>query len=504
MITAIGMALGLLTMQSLDGHPVTMDNYGSRAGTALVFLSSRCPVTIENIEVINAQFEESRHAGILFVGLCANDAESSEELAALIRARAIRFPLYRDPGGLIAKQLGVSATPEALLANDKGVVVYRGGFAPAAAQKRFKRAMGDLLANNKQLWPSHPFKGTPISEPGKPLALQDPFGVPHFASELVFEQIPDAPVHHCSTITETASGALLVTWYGGAYESADNQVLFIARRAAGSRDWSAPSVLLRGEFLHPPGNAIIFRMPSSPRIGLLWGRMDAARPIRRGAGWSECQLLFRYSDDDGQTWSADRELPEMSGVLPRNAPIILNDGTLAVPMSGEREGAFGGFLLCTRDNGSTWTRSGFIKGGSQPTVIQRSDGSLLALLRSEPKILRSESFDQGKTWTPIKKTNIRCPESGIAMTRLANGHLLLVFNNSPNDDRTPLNIIRSTDEGRTWSDLRTVEADWGEYSYPCIIQDDRGTVHLTYTFRRYAIKHVEFNEDWYTHLLRPN
>lgn len=37
-----------------------------------------------------------------------------------------------------------------------------------------------------------------------------------------------------------------------------------------------------------------------------------------------------------------------------------------------------------------------------------------------------------------------------------------------------------------------------------IIQGSAGTIHVTYTFRRYAIKHVEMNEDWLVRLERPN
>jgi len=31
-----------------------------------------------------------------------------------------------------------------------------------------------------------------------------------------------------------------------------------------------------------------------------------------------------------------------------------------------------------------------------------------------------------------------------------------------------------------------------------------GKIHVTYTYRRYAIKHVEFNEDWLVHYERPD
>jgi alpha-L-rhamnosidase len=89
------------------------------------------------------------------------------------------------------------------------------------------------------------------------------------------------------------------------------------------------------------------------------------------------------------------------------------------------------------------------------------------------------------------------------MVRLDNGHVVVVFNDSERN-RTPLSIARSVDEGRTWEAPLALESNPGEYSYPCVIQSADGKIHVTYTYRRASIKHVELNEDWLVHLERPN
>jgi predicted neuraminidase len=144
-----------------------------------------------------------------------------------------------------------------------------------------------------------------------------------------------------------------------------------------------------------------------------------------------------------------------------------------------------------------------MRGGEQPTFIERDDGSLLAYLRVRPKIVAGESKDQGQTWTNPAPTRWNNPDSGISMRKLVNGHVLLVFNNQ-SDSRTPLHISRSTDDARTWSEPLKLETDPGEYSYPSILQTSDGMIHLVYTFRRYSIKHVEFNEDWLMRFERPD
>ncbi len=50
--------------------------------------------------------------------------------------------------------------------------------------------------------------------------MDDPYGSFSFSSELVFEKIPWAAAHHCSTICEAGNGDLLCLWYGGSYEAA--------------------------------------------------------------------------------------------------------------------------------------------------------------------------------------------------------------------------------------------------------------------------------------------
>ena len=176
-----------------------------------------------------------------------------------------------------------------------------------------------------------------------------------------------------------------------------------------------------------------------------------------------------------------------------------------LPLSDERNGngVDLSFFLATKDNGATWFRSGIMRGGEQPTIVQRADGSLLAYLRVRPNIVAAESRDSGATWSTPAATKLNNPNAGISMCRLKNGHLLLVFNDQ-DDSRSPLHIARSTDEGRTWSEPLIVETNPGEYSYPSIFQAPDGKIHLIYTFRRYSIKHVEMNEDWLTQMERPD
>jgi predicted neuraminidase len=176
-------------------------------------------------------------------------------------------------------------------------------------------------------------------------------------------------------------------------------------------------------------------------------------------------------------------------------------------VSDERNDIDLSFFLKTKDNGKTWVRSQNIpntnKAGEQPTVAPRPDGSLMAFVRLRPHLRQSESTDGGLTWTAAHDTELRCPDSAISLRALRNGHLLLAHNDSETG-RTPLSIRRSLDGGKTWGAPLMLESNPGEYSYPSIFQTADGLIHVVYTYRRYAIKHVEFDENWLEHTNRPN
>lgn len=493
-------AVGAFPLQTLEGETQLVDNFGERKATVFVFLSARCPETERLIGTIEAVHELYRHKEILVVGIVPNSVESGEEIRVYCQRKGVRFPVYRDPQGEAAALLGATVTPEAVMVDDSGEVIYRGAIV-SGGETPLADAMQAVHEGEKVPVAEMQATGTPISGPGPPREVEDPYGFIHFQSELVFEVAPGAVSHHCSTLTEAANGDVLCLWYGGSYESANDQALFLSRRKAGERTWSAPEPMLR-DSLRPPGNALIFT-DGIGRIWIIWGRMDASRPLRRGGGWDECTLLYRISEDHGRTWSQDKEMPELDRALPRNVPITMDNGELLLPLTGHEGERSGGLFLITADNGASWTTSELIPTGSQPTVVQRSDGSLLTFLRSRPRILRSISTDHGRTWSGAEPTDLACPGAGIAMTRLENGHILLVHNDSATS-RTPLSVRRSVDDGETWEDALALETNPGEYSYPCVIQTSDGMIHISYTFRRTSIKHIEMNETWLTLMDRPN
>lgn len=489
-----------ISVERFDGSKLTIDNYSEHAATAFVFLSSRSPETRGAANAIRTLNDRTRRRGIMFAGVFPNAAETGEEMVRFCQASGFVFPCYRDPSRAAARALGATVTPQAALLDPAGKIVYQGSIAG------LEKAVDDIIAKRPVSVAFETASGTPIGQAAALQPLEDAHGRLTFASELIFENIPGAPVHHASSITEAANGDLLVTWYGGSYESSDDEALFLARRKKGERTWEQPRMLLRNPEA-PVGNAVVFK-DQRGRLWIVWGRMEARQPLLAHTGWERTRLLYRISEDNGVTWSKDTLFPmDTTGWLPRNLPIQLATGELVLPLSDERDNRDLSFFVITKDAGSTWTRSANVPNsqaqGEQPTVAQRQDGSLLAFLRTGPRLLQTESFDRGMTWSPAKLTDFKNPDAAISLRALRNGNLILAWNNQERG-RSPLHIARSTDGGRTWSSPLMLESNPGEYSYPSVFQSSDGLIHVIYTYRRYSIKHVVFNEDWMFRFERPD
>jgi predicted neuraminidase len=504
----IGEKIGPLELTTLDGLSFVMDNYAmdEKVGTVIAFLSARCPVTDAMSERINYVQEEYRHDDILWVGIGANPAESGDEICEFCQRQGMIFPMYLDPGGKIRKRFEPKVTPEVFLLNAKSEVVYHGaiGDSEDVALEAAIRAMD----KKREIKVKHvPAKGTAIGKRLSKREVEDLYGTIAFSSEVIFEKIPGAVAYHCSTLTECANGDLLCLWYGGSYEASDDQRLWLARRKKGERTWGRPEAVA-GSSLTPAGNAIIFT-DGIGRVWVLWGKKIGDRPRRRGSGGTG-RTMYRISADNGYTWTEDKIFGKKFGVKDgwglRNVPTWLGTGEMCLALSGlkdQGDDLKSLYLMKTKDNGETWETSAPYRGGSQPTVIERDDGSLFVMMRGRPIIKQTVSKDGGKSWRPAEQSVLPNPNAGIAMTKLRNGHIVLIFNNT-NKGRSPLNLARSLDGGRTWEEPLALESNPGEYSYPCIIQTKDGRIHMTYTYRRYTIKHVEMNENWLVRLKRPN
>ncbi len=135
-------------------------------------------------------------------------------------------------------------------------------------------------------------------------------------------------------------------------------------------------------------------------------------------------------------------------------------------------------------------------------MLRRDDGTLVAYMREngpKDRIRICESNDDGINWGPVTESDLVNPGSGLDGVRLANGHWLLVYNDTLRH-RNSLAVSLSEDEGRTWKWTRHLERqEKGSYHYPVVIQAKDGTIHVVYSYfvsGGKSMKHAAFPESW--------
>ncbi|MEX2286980.1 MAG: exo-alpha-sialidase [Planctomycetaceae bacterium] len=365
---------------------------------------------------------------------------------------------------------------------------------------------------------------------------------PRYEAEQIFTPVEKQT--HAPGIVECANGDLLASWYGDAGDS-DAAVLG-ARKTKGEDAWSEQFVLAdrRG---FPDCNTCMM-IDGQARLWLFW-------PTVVGGSWESCLMNYRvsasYQDPGAPKWDreglillkpdnfrdealkllGDRKIRKPRGAIggpdaqreklgdplyqrmgwaPRCKPTVLPSGRILLPLYTDTFAI--SIMAVSDDDGSTWYASkpliGF--GNIQPTVLRRNNGTLVAYMRENgdrDRIRVSESTDDGLTWGTVGETDLPNPGSGIDAVRLANGHWLLVYNDSASS-RASLSAAVSDDEGRTWKSKRFLEKHAeGRYHYPAVIQGSDGTIHLIYSCfiapengqkqqMVKGIKHVAFNEAW--------
>ena len=312
---------------------------------------------------------------------------------------------------------------------------------------------------------------------------------------------PATPQVHASTLVELPDGSLMAAWFGGTAERAPDVRIWCSRLRAGA--WSPPRAVADG--VQPDGrslptwNPVLFQA-SAARGGELLLFYKVGPDPRQW--WGE----LISSDDGGDHWSSPRRLPD--GVLGpiRSKPLMLADGTLLCPSSTEDEaGRWRLHMERSRDLGRSWLPNVPVTdpkgyGLIQPSLVVRPDGSVLAFARSRAnRIAVTRSRDGGRSWSAAALTSLPNPNAGIEALGLADGRILMVFN--PREQghdwwvgRDRLDLALSGDGGFTWRTVATLEDEPGqEFSYPAAIQTRDGLVHLTYTYQRSHIRHVQLD-----------
>jgi predicted neuraminidase len=316
---------------------------------------------------------------------------------------------------------------------------------------------------------------------------------------------------HSATAAEISGGRLRAFWFGGSREGAADVAIYTSVYSPVEGSWSPERAVVTREaaqrhlrrYVRKLGNPVAGR-DRAGRLLLFFVSVSVG-------GWAGSAINLMVSKDEGETWSEPSRLVATPffniSTLVRGPLLQYTDGTLGLPVYHEMLGKFGELLrLDAAGHAIGKTRLSWGRSSLQPVIVPRSDKEAVGFMRyaGRPpnRVLLVRTADAGATWTAPAKTSLLNPNAAVGAVLLANGPLLLALNNAE-ADRQSLSLATSTDFGESWRIVHEVEPDSSspqppvrEYSYPWIMQDAAGGVHLLYTWGRTRIKHVHLNPAW--------
>lgn len=338
--------------------------------------------------------------------------------------------------------------------------------------------------------------------------------------ELLFEEGTFFPSCHASTVLPLDGGDVLVCYFAGTREGADDVGIWLSRRVEGI--WRDP-VRIAKVSDQPHWNPVLMPIPGGARLVFKVGPDVPS--------WKSWTMTTK---DGGASWSAPEKYPAPNDACGpvRNKPLYLADGSMLAPDSVETATQWRPRIGISYDYGASFPAMGWIpieadgeprgpkaghrgdsanfmagKGAIQPTIWESAPGHIHALLRTTAGfIFRSDSKDYGRSWCTAYATRIPNNNSGIDIAKL-DGKLYLALNPLSENwgDRTPIALFRSSDNGKTFDPCAVLE-DLGndpksppakpprkynaELSYPAIVAKG-GKLYLTYTYLRRSIAYHE-------------
>ncbi|HPO15702.1 MAG TPA: exo-alpha-sialidase [Candidatus Hydrogenedentes bacterium] len=369
---------------------------------------------------------------------------------------------------------------------------------------------------------------------------------PFFQHELIF---PPQPQHvHSSSIIECPNGDFLCAWFQGSGERKSADVVIRgARLKKNTTTWSEPFLLAdTPEF--PDCNPVLF-IDAQQELWLFWIAVlaesweDSLLRCRKAKDyqndgppqwyWQDTLVLKpgnEFADTLEQTYK--NLIPTMPGLeadfgaytippaqqlidaardpsktqrgwMTRTHLLTLPSGRIVLPLYSD--GFYVGLAALSDDQGTSWRPSAPIPGAllNQPTIVRKKDGTLIAYMREEGdlkhRVLKSQSTDDGETWSIATYTDILNPNASLEVIALQDGRWVMAYNDSESD-RNTLALSLSDDEGNSWKWTRHLEQKpAGNFHYPSLIQSRNGHIHITYTHSikdGKSIKHVELDPEW--------
>lgn len=154
------------TLHDYLGQPRSLDDWAEHPVMVVVFIGVDCPLAKLYGPRLAELYDEFAPQGVAFLAVGSNRQDSLTELLNFARLHGWAFPVFNDPGNVVADTFGAARTPEAFVLDAQRVIRYRGriddqyGFADGVGYQRAAPQRRDLALAIEQV-----LAGEPVAEP---------------------------------------------------------------------------------------------------------------------------------------------------------------------------------------------------------------------------------------------------------------------------------------------------------------------------------------------------
>ncbi|HQP97778.1 MAG TPA: sialidase family protein [bacterium] len=310
----------------------------------------------------------------------------------------------------------------------------------------------------------------------------------------VFQGIPG--------IERAKSGRLWATWYGGGEgEGPENYVMLVTSGDDG-HTWTDLRLVIDPEGEVRAYDPALWIDPTGT-LWLFWAQSYGWWDGRSGV-WC---ITTKNPNSESPTWSQPKRI--CHGIM-MNKPTVLSTGEWLLPAAvwafppRRTDAAYerpldnesGSNVIVSKDQGKNWEFLGQSRvperSCDEHIIVEKNNGDLWKLVRTEYGIGECYSADRGKTWSEGKSAAhvTHIPHARFFMRRLHSGNLLFVKHDPPDGKaRSHLKAFVSQDDGETWAGGLMIDERCG-VSYPDGVQAIDETIYLIYDFERTAKKQI--------------
>lgn len=340
-------------------------------------------------------------------------------------------------------------------------------------------------------------------------------GAPFLQTLTLWSLDGGAESHRIPGLLILASGTVLAAaehrWMDG---DGDPHQLVLKRSVDGGTAWSAQAVIEPTPTTESWVNPTLLQDRDSERVFLFYNGNDG----------STYGIFYRYSDDDGLTWSSRVNITSLYvgnpydwvsyGPGPGHG-LQLSSGRLLMQVWGRKHKSieppeargYGLSVIYSDDGGLTWQLGGFAPldpafPAGETRMIERADGVVVhearyAIAGTHSRIVTA-STDQGLTWAPLEFLPgiPAAPGVDVGFERMTTGgtpRVLCTWLNSTTKSHLTLSV--SYDEGVTFPVSKLINAGNSGYSDIQVRAD--GMILVIYEAGR-ELKLSMFNLEWLT------